>query len=778
MPPVPPPPNAPVRDAELLRRFVAGGDETAFELLVWRHSRLVFEVCRRVLRNRHDAEDAAQATFLVLARKADTVRGVPAGWLARVAYRCALRMVNRSVNPDRKVGGCVPATPAPTDLAVGVHQELSAALDAELNRLPDRYRLPVVLCCLHGLSYVEAAAQLNWKPGTLSGRLSRAKALLRERLTARGITPTAAGFVAFLAVLSDSSACSPDLVRSITATAFGASAPARVAAAASGVCRMMTLKSFAAKSLFGLAAAVLLLGGLAASGAFASDPIKPVNAEREREGGKKETDLDRMRDDWVFESAEAIGGSNGIHQGWKSVVTFAGEYVTVSKYLGLDYSTRYTIDESKSPKQFDMTVPELAKKVLNFKDGSIKGIYKIDGDTLEMCLAGSPDAPRPTEFATGPGLNQFRFTLKRRKKGFHPDEETDLTIRVVDADGKPVDGAVVCHTMMYGQTNQDGERLGWTYYPGYPKALRTDKTGTLNLGVNDRRGLLGGLLYSRHEGRKLVALEPLSPARIMNGVTLTLRPEAKLSGKVVLPGGGGPGPTSVYLCTPTTLYAAGYSSPKGEFEFVVPPGEYRLLARGDYLSEEFAPGANSFPSLGNTVEVSVGKDGKEMKLEVKPSKLGALRGQPAPDLGEIAAWKNEAVKLADLKGKVVLIKFFGTQRLSGIEYEMPALIDLHRNHAAQGLVVVGVHVSGAYDEQVVTVKRLDEKLNELGGHKWSAKEVKFPIGLLAKKDGPVTTAYGSVPEPILIDRKGNVVGLFRPYLGEDQARLSKLLQEK
>ena len=773
MPPVPLPPNAPVRDAELLRRFVHGGDEAAFELLVWRHSRLVFEVCRRVLRNRHDAEDAAQAAFLVLARKADTVRGTPAGWLARVAYRCALRMASGRREP------AVPAVQQPAHAGRSPEcSDLAAALDAELNRLPDRYRLPVVLCCLHGLSYDEAAAQLNWKPGTLSGRLSRAKALLRERLIARGITPTAAGLTAFLATLSESSAGSPDLIRSITAAALGAPTPARVAAAATGVCRMMTLKSLAAKTLFGLAAAVLLLGGLAVSGVFASDPPKAANADRRGGGGKKETDLDRMRDDWVFDSAEAIGGSNGIHQGWKSVVTFAGEYVTVSKYLGLDYSTRYTIDETTSPKQFDMAVPELAKKVLNFKDGNIKGIYKIDGDTLEMCLAGTPDAPRPTEFTAGPGLNQFRFTLKRRKKGFHPEDVTEFTVTVVDADGKPVEGAAVSETAFRAFHPDKEQPEDWPDTVG-SRTPRTSARGEFTYPISRTGEAIRppAALYARHPGRKLVALEPISPARIMSGVTITLRPEVKLSGKVVCPGGTDPGPTQVYLCTKSTIYILGCFAPDGRFEFAIPPGDYRLLARGDYLNEEVAPGASGFPSLGNTVEVSVGKVGKEMKLEAKPSKLGALRGKPAPDLGEMAAWRGDAVKLADLKGKVVLVKFFGTHRLSGIAHEMPALIDLHRSAAARGLVVVGVHVSGAYDEQVVTVKRLDERLNEVGEHKWSAKDVKFPIGLMAKKDGPVTTAYGSVSEPILIDRKGNVVGLCRVSSDADRERLLKMLDE-
>lgn len=721
-----------------------------------------------MLRNRHDAEDATQATFLVLARRADTVRGALAGWLARVAYRCALKMVN----PDREVGGWVSRTPA--DLAAGVRQDdpdLSALLDAELNRLPDRYRLPLVLCCLRGLKYDEAAEQLNCKPGTLSGRLSRAKAMLRDRLVARGFTFSAAGFTAFLVGLSELPACSTELVRTITTSALGVPAPERVVAIASGVCRMMTLKALALKSLFAVVTVAVLFGGLTASGVFAADPPK---AERQDGGLKKETDIDRLRDDWVFDSAEAIGGENGISQAWKSVVTFAGEYVTVSKYFGLDYNTKYTIDETKSPKQFDMTINELAKKVLKFQDGTIKGIYKIDGDTLEMCLAGSPDAPRPTEFITGPSLNQFRFTLKRKKKGFHPDDVKEFMAKVVDEAGKPVEGAAVGQQVTF-----NADKNGGSFQFGFSSPPPTDEAGGVKLKLDDRdRWLFSGVLYARHAGRKLAALEPLSPARMMTGVSVTLKPEVKLSGKVVCPGGIDPGPVVVYLCTRSTIWVLSTSTKNGAFEFAVPPGEYRLLVRGDYVSEEMTPGENHYPALSNTVPVTVGVEGKELKLEVKASKIGDLRGKPAPDLGVMAAWKNEAVKLADLKGKVVLIKFFGTHRLSGIDYEMPALIDLHRNHAAQGLVVVGVHVSGGYDEQVVTVKRLDEKLNELGGHKWSAKEVKFPIGLMAKKDGPVSTAYGSVPEPILIDKKGNVVGLYRPYLDADRERLQKILEEK
>jgi RNA polymerase sigma factor (sigma-70 family) len=765
-----------VPDGELLRRFVLGRDEAAFELLVWRHGPLVAGVCRRVLRHRQDAEDAAQAAFLVFARRADTVRGSVAGWLARVAYRCALKLVNRRVVEHRSGDRCHQTySSGGTDLLTDVAEQhdLSAHLDTELNRLPDRYRLPLVLCCLRGLSYQQAAAELNCKPGTVSGRLSRAKALLRARLTARGLAPTAAALAAMLAGLSESVAASHSLVRSVTTAALSATPPGRVDGVASGVCRMMALKSLVRKSAALLTAlAVVFTGTVSVARLPADDPKTPQPAARPR--AKPFTDLDRLRDDWVFESAEAIGGSNGIHQGWRSVVTFAGEYVTVSKYLGLDYSTKYTIDETKSPKQFDLTINELAKKVLKFQDGTIKGIYKIDGDTLEMCLAGSPDAPRPTEFTAGPGLNQFRFTLKRKKMGFHPDDVKEFRVTVVDPDGRPVEGATVSETAFRSFDPEKGRLEDWYGSVGNEQPPRTTAKGELTYSAERPPAVL----YVRHEGRKLVAMEPVSPARIMAGVTITLRPEAKLSGKVVFADGTDPGPTQVYLCNRNTLYVLGCFAPDGRFEFAVPPGDYRLLVRGEYVSEEFAKGASSFPSLGNTVEVTVGPEGKEMKLEVKPNPVGALRGKPAPALGEMAAWKGDAVKLADLKGKVVLVQFFTAGPNTNIVYAMPSLVEHHTNYAAEGLVVVGVHVSGAYDEPVTTVKEFDKRIDTIRTDKWLKGDIPFPVGLTAKRDDPAAKAYGLPSEAVLIDRKGNVVGFHRPYVVADMTRLEKLLKAK
>src|SRR5579883_1849152 len=177
-------PGAEVSDAELLECFVKTGDQAAFELLVWRHERMVFGVCRRVLGNLHDAEDAFQATFLVLARKAASIgnRQAVAGWLHHVRYRASRRERPGRHDADFASLPC-PGEPGAELLA----RDLRLVLDEEVARLPEKYRVPVVLCYLEGKTYEEAARQLGCPKGTLSARLARARGLLWARLTRRGI---------------------------------------------------------------------------------------------------------------------------------------------------------------------------------------------------------------------------------------------------------------------------------------------------------------------------------------------------------------------------------------------------------------------------------------------------------------------------------------------------------------------------------------------------------------------------------------------------------------
>src|SRR6516165_7246210 len=140
-------------DPDLLRRFVAARDPSAFAALVRRHGPMVFGVCRRILRNHQDAEDAFQATFLVLARKAGTVRRTASlsAWLHSVAFRVALRA--RRTARWRELLRNLPPPPAPpAPPAELASREALAALDEELQRLPDAFRLPLVLCCLEGLT--------------------------------------------------------------------------------------------------------------------------------------------------------------------------------------------------------------------------------------------------------------------------------------------------------------------------------------------------------------------------------------------------------------------------------------------------------------------------------------------------------------------------------------------------------------------------------------------------------------------------------------------------
>jgi RNA polymerase sigma factor (sigma-70 family) len=187
-------------DRQLLDRFAARADPAAFAALVRRHGRLVLAACRQVLADEADVEDAFQATFLVLLRKAGAGRWHTSigGWLFGVAHRVALKAratTYRRRRCEAVAGARRPEAVAAPDLS---WREACAALHEELDRLPDKYRLPVLLCHLRGLSRDEAAAALGWSANAVKWRLERGRELLRARLTRRGIT-LSAGLLAVLA---------------------------------------------------------------------------------------------------------------------------------------------------------------------------------------------------------------------------------------------------------------------------------------------------------------------------------------------------------------------------------------------------------------------------------------------------------------------------------------------------------------------------------------------------------------------------------------------------
>ena len=201
-------PAAPPTDdptvAELLDRFVTHRDHEAFADLVRRHGSMVFGVCRRVLRDPHDAEEAFQVTFLVLVRKAGGIRQPErlANWLFGVANRVARKSkVTAARRSTHEQAAAMPGIVPPITLGPE-GPEIRGVLDEEMVALPEKYRVPLVLCYLEGLTNEEASRRLGWPPGSMSYRLARGRELLRRRLARRGLACLALWPV-FLQVLSE-----------------------------------------------------------------------------------------------------------------------------------------------------------------------------------------------------------------------------------------------------------------------------------------------------------------------------------------------------------------------------------------------------------------------------------------------------------------------------------------------------------------------------------------------------------------------------------------------
>jgi RNA polymerase sigma factor (sigma-70 family) len=414
------------QDAQLLARFVVQHDEAAFAALVRRHGPMILGVCRRVLRDAHDAEDAFQATFLVLVRKARSL-GKPeslGNWLYGVAYRTALKAKAEAARRralERQIVALTGTDPA----AEVIGHEVRLVLDDEVNRLPSKYRAPLVLCYLEGQTQEEAARTLGCPRKTVTTRLTRARERLRIRLRRRGVALSAGALTAVLSQSTVSAGLPIPMVDSTVQAAIQFAAgkaaaagavSARVAALTKGVLKAMLMTKLKAVAALLLAVSVVgtgvgvwtyraLAGGPGA--ARAEDRANPAAEDAKKaKNADEKTDKEKLQGTWVPVSV-VTGGRKASEQEIKDKnfeMVFSGDKVTIPA-KGEMKEVTYKLDPSKKPKHIDFLVAE---------DKAAKGIYLLQGDTLKVCVSEEGDE-RPTELESKEGSKILLMELKKKK---------------------------------------------------------------------------------------------------------------------------------------------------------------------------------------------------------------------------------------------------------------------------------------------------------------------------------------------------------------------------
>jgi RNA polymerase sigma factor (sigma-70 family) len=412
--------NGAMTDGHLLECFLTRkGEEEAFEVLVRRYGPLVLSVCRRVLRNYHDAEDAFQATFLVLARKAASIARPErlANWLYGVAYHTALKARDSAMKRRAKEAQWRPPA-GPEDLPAGLGTDWQLFLDQELSRLPDRYREAVVLCDLQGKTRREAARQLGVPEGTLSGRLTTARRMLARRLARQGLV-LGAGSLATVLAQAQAGARVPvalalSTARAATFFAAGQAATpgavsSQVAALTKGVLQSMSATKFTITTIVFLAAC--------ACAVLAVSALRPVRAAvvAVRTPKAKESPVQKERNKfagtWKYVSGE-LGGRQVPAQALPTdtlVFDAAGNW---KQMAGNQPQSAGTTDIRLTTRPRSMTATVTRGEGTGLV---ILAVYEfLDGDTYRVCSFPA-EKGRPKNFVTRPRDGRSLFIMKRVK---------------------------------------------------------------------------------------------------------------------------------------------------------------------------------------------------------------------------------------------------------------------------------------------------------------------------------------------------------------------------
>jgi RNA polymerase sigma factor (sigma-70 family) len=386
-------------DGQLLECFLARRDEAAFEALVRRHGPMVLGVCQRVLRHTQDAEDAFQATFLVLVRKAASVRPRErvGNWLYGVAYRTALKAKVTAARRQAKERRAMPRTAVQPDESAA---DAQALLDRELHGLPDKYRVPVVLADLEGKSRQEVARQLGLPEGTVSSRLARARQILRRRLARNGVTQSAGMMVLAPKV-------PPMLIQSTVRAALGNAASAPVVALAEGVLKAMLFSKL--KIATALVAAVAVVGtGLCAL----ADRPAPDRREGGLAGGAGSARpgfVAKAQKEKKEHGPSLHGTLKAIGDGKITVAVFTGnKKETADKTFGLASDVKVFLAEGKKGEE---------GKLADLSPGlGVEVRLSVDQKSVEQIVAHGPTVGGTVK-AVDPAKNTITIGYKKGPEG-------------------------------------------------------------------------------------------------------------------------------------------------------------------------------------------------------------------------------------------------------------------------------------------------------------------------------------------------------------------------